>query len=279
MAFLHRGAVAAITAASMGGCAVMPDLPPDWALPMQEILLHSACELQATLRDIDARGSKGRFNPRNWKISITLNPKADADIQPGAGLTRKQPFTSGATRFVTWVVGSGSGVTADMRGQRTGSVDFTFDSAALMADNNLPCNPETVSYHSLTKTLGIANWLYRSVDASYLTASKIDNPKFSAQVFIKFGGSGSYTYSMPPGTDLLSLSGYAQLEENLNINFTVKPTPAKTFDVVTLPEIEDGLKLNRPKQPVLSTVTLFEDQNLSLQQIRQQLQNLRAVSQ
>ena len=27
----------------------MPDLPPDWAMPQQEILHHSACEIQTAL--------------------------------------------------------------------------------------------------------------------------------------------------------------------------------------------------------------------------------------
>ena len=257
----------------------MPDLPPDWALPMQEILLHSACELQWALRDIDQHVKKSHFDARNWKISVTLNPKIDADIQPGGGLTRKDPFTSGVQRFSTLVIGSGNGVTADIRGQRTGSVDFTFDSANLIANDGLRCDRASPSYHSLTKALGIANWLNRSVAASRMAASKIDNPKFSAQVFIKFGGSGSYTYTTPPGTDFLSLGGYYQLDENLNINFTSKPKVVETFQVVTLPEVQDGLRLNRPKAPAPTTVSVFEDQQLSLQQIRQQLQNIRAVSQ
>jgi hypothetical protein len=51
----------------------------------------------------------------------------------------------------------------------------------------------------LTKYLGIADWLNRSVAASSVSASRIDNPKFSAQVFIKFGGSGSYPQRhLPP---------------------------------------------------------------------------------
>jgi hypothetical protein len=257
----------------------MPDLPPDWALPMQEILLHSACELQWALRDIDHRVTRSRFDARNWKIAITLNPKVDADIQPGAGLTRKDPFTTGAQRFSTWVLGTGNGVTAEMRGQHTGSIDFTFDSAELIADTGLPCDRQSLSYHSLTKYLGIADWLHHSVAASDLSASNLDNPKFSAEVFIKFGGGGSYTYTMPPGTDLLTLNGYYQLDENLNIVFTAKPKVAEKFKVTTLPEGQDGLEPNRPSAPRQTTVTIFEDQQLSLQQIRQQLQNIRAVSQ
>lgn len=279
MATSPRVGLAAALGASLSGCAIMPDLPLDWALPMQEILLHSACELQWALRDIDHRAKKSRFDAHNWKIAITLNPKVDADIQPGAGLTRKDPFATGAQRFVTWVVGSGNGVTAELRGQHTGSIDFTFDSAQLIADTGLPCDRQSPSYHSLTKYLGIADWLHRSVAASDLSASNLDNPKFSAEVFIKFGGGGSYTYTMPPGSDLLTLNGYYQLDENLNIVFTAKPKVAEKFKVTTLPEGQDGLEPNRPRAPLQTTVTVFEDQQLSLQQIRQQLQNIRAVSQ
>src|ERR1700730_4390386 len=141
-----RGALATVLSVATSGCAFMPDLPPDWALPMQEILVHSACELQWALRDIDQRVNKSHFDARGWTITITLNPKVDADIQPGAGLTRKDPFTTGAQRFSTLVLGSGNGVNADVRGQRTGSVDFTFDSASLIADTGLPCYRDSPSY-------------------------------------------------------------------------------------------------------------------------------------
>src|SRR5438045_7486504 len=121
MAVVTRVAITATLGVSLGGCVIMPDLPPDWALPMQEILVHSACELQWALRDIDHRVAKSRFDAHNWKIAVTLNPKVDADIQPGAGLTRKDPFSSGVQRFSTLVLGTGNGVTAELRGQHTGS--------------------------------------------------------------------------------------------------------------------------------------------------------------
>src|ERR1700681_4053570 len=52
-------------------CLVMPD---DWALPMQEILLHTACELQFALRDINGRSDPNLFDPTGWNIKVTLNP-------------------------------------------------------------------------------------------------------------------------------------------------------------------------------------------------------------
>jgi hypothetical protein len=125
--------------------------------------------------------------------------------------------------------------------------------------------------------LAIRDWLVRAVQASAMAASKIDNPSFTAEVVIKFTGTGSWTYTFPPGTDLLTLSGYYQLDENLNITFTTK---MKTVTVVTLPiGGPDRDTPNRAREPFASTATILEDQQSSLQQIRQQLQNLRTVTQ
>ena len=254
----------------------MPDLPPDWALPMQEILLHTACELQGALRSLDGRTNPKQFDAKAWNIKVTLNPKMDADVQPGLGLTQR--FGSSATRFSNLVIGPGNGVTADMHGNRTGSVDFKFDSAALIKDEKLPCDAETASYHSLTKHLGIRNWLYRAADAMILTDAAIDNPSFSADVNIKFSGSGSWTYSFPLATNLVSLSGFNQIEESLSINFTAK-TKVTIVKLVTLPVGGPGAPQNKVNAGVTSTASVFEEQQSSLQQIRQQLQNLRAVTQ
>lgn len=253
----------------------MPDLPPDWALPMQEILLHTACELQGALRGIDGRTNTKQFDARLWKIKVTLNPKVDVDVVPGAGLTRRVP-TVGGTRFTNWVVGSGSGITLDMKGSRSGSVDFKFDSAALIMDRKLPCDAETSSYHSLTKHLGIKDWLYRAADAMITTGSSIDSPSFSADVNIKFNASGGYTYTFPGATDLVTLGGFFQLQETLSINFTAK---ARAIEVVSLPKGGEGFEDNRAQDLVRSAVTILESQQSELQQIRQQIQNLRQINQ
>ena len=173
----------------------MPDLPPDWALPMQEIVLHSACELQTALRTLDDRKNSAQFNARGWNIKVTLNPKVDADVAPSASLGRKIPFLSNSS-FSNWGVGAG----ADMKGERTGSVDFSFDSSQLIDDRRLNCELETPSYHSLTKQLRIAEWLYRSVDAAYASGSSIASPNFTSDVNMKFSGNGSYTFTFPVGT-------------------------------------------------------------------------------
>lgn len=259
-----------------GGCAILPDMPPDWALPVQEIVLHTACELQFALNALQPISDPKRFDPTAWTIKVTLNPKADADIQPGAGLTRRFPATGG-TSFSNLVIGPGNGVTAEMKGSHYGSVDFKFDSGALMKDAGLPCDTAAPSYHTLTKHLGIQDWLFRAVDTTRVAGGSVDNPGFTADVFIKFNGTGSWTYTFPPGANLLTLSGYYQLEESLTITFTAKPVK-DTFKVVTLPRGGKGFGPNYASPPP-STFSVLQDQSASLQQIRQQLQNLRIPTQ
>jgi hypothetical protein len=278
MVEIARALVVASASLSLSACAIMPDLPPDWAMPQREILLHAACELQLALQGLDGRTNPKQFNARGWTIKVTLNPKVDADIQPGAGLTRKNPFAGGPTRFVTWVVGGGNGYTMEMRGGRTGSTDFGFDAAALIDDASLPCDRDTPSYHALTKNLGIRDWLYRSVDAMVLTGSFIDKPSFSSDVFIRFNGTSSYTYTFPPGADLLTLSGYYQLLETLGITLTAKPKVEKIV-AVTLPVGGPGSPKNLGNALVVSAGTVSQEARSDLQQIEQAIKNLRPATQ
>jgi hypothetical protein len=145
-------------------------------------------------------------------------------------------------------------------------------------DTQLPCDRDGVSYHSLTKYLGIRDWLYRSVDASALAGSSIDNPKFSADVLIRFTGNNGYTYTFPHGTNFLTLGGYFLLQETLNINFIRKPKVADNYTIVTLPKGGETFTKNNAVL-VRSAVSVLEDQQLSLHQIRHQLQNLRPANQ
>ena len=257
----------------VAGCAIMPDLPPDWAMPQSEIVLHSACEVQSALRVI-AQGNLPNtvFDPDGWTVKITLNPKVDADIIPGVGLTRRQPTNPAAKRFASLVLGGASGATDEMRGERTGSLDFVLDSKKLRNDD-LGCEHEPFLLHSLTKSIGIEDWLIRSVDASVLSHSKIDKPSFSAEAFVKFSGAGSYTYTFPAGTDLATLSGYYQLDETLNVNLTAK-TPTVKITAVTLPPNGNGFVKNQgPLEP--SVVSTLQEQRADLQQIQQAIQNSR----
>jgi hypothetical protein len=104
----HRGARAMKTlsriglvlsvAFSVGDCSnLVPDLPPDFALPMQEILLQTACELQYAFRVLDAPQYE-KFRAKKWLIAITLQPKVDTDLALGLGGTRRVPTTPNAIR-------------------------------------------------------------------------------------------------------------------------------------------------------------------------------------
>ena len=255
----------------------MPDLPPDWAMPQTEIVLHAACEVQSALRTIALEHPpKAIFDPDGWTVKISLNPKVEDDITPGIGATRRQPVRTTAIRFANLVLGGSNGATDEMRGTRTGSLDFVFDSAKLRTDD-LGCQYEPFLLHSLTKSIGIQDWLVRSVYASYVSHSKIDKPSFSSEAFLKFTGSGSYTYTFPPGTDLATLSGYYQLDEILNVNLAAK-TPLVKITAVTLPA--NGKGFTRSQGPlVASEVFTLQETRSDLQQIQQAIQNNRLNTQ
>jgi hypothetical protein len=274
VSFSIRVALLAPVCCFASACAIMPDLPPDWAMPEQEIILHSACEVQTALRFFDAYPPpKSVFVARNWSVRLTLNPKIDADIAPGLGLTRRQPIKSTATRFANLVLGGSNGATAEFRGDRTASLDFVFDSAKLI-DEDLGCEFEPFSLHSLTKAIGIQDWLIRAVNAAVATNSSLDKPSFSTEAYLKFSGSGGYTYTFPPGTDLATLSGFYQLDEILNVNLTAKPTSVP-LTVATLPAGGNGFGPNAPRGVVVSTVQVLQEQRSDLQQIEQAIRNNR----
>jgi hypothetical protein len=277
---IHKTSLfASICGGVLGGCAIVPDLPPDWAMPQREILHHAACELQAAFRYLDTYPPpKNVFVARDWTIRVTLNPKLEDDIVPGAGLTRKQPTKTGVLRSANWVLGGSNGLTADMRGDSNGSLDFVFDSAKLIDDNSLDCEHEPFPLHSLSKSIGIENWLIHSVDAAVVTNSSLDKPSFGKEVYTRWSGAGSYTYTFPPGTDLLTLSSYYQLDQVLNINIAAKAisTPLKA---TTLPAGGLGFGPNAPTGLVKSTVQILQDQRSDLQQIQQAISNLRVNTQ
>ena len=182
----------------VAACAIMPDLPPDLAMPQQEILHHSACEIQTALVFLHAYPPpKSVFVATDWTVRISLNPKIDADIAPSAGLTRKSTSKPNPARLTSLVLGGTNGATAETKGEHTGNLDYVFDAAKLINDKFLDCEHEPFALHSLSKKIGIEDWLIRSVEAAVETHSKIDKPSFSADVFMKFSGGAGYTYTSP----------------------------------------------------------------------------------
>ena len=232
-------------------CTIVPDLPPDLAFPMREILLYTACELQVALTTFDTPQFK-RFNARKWLITVALNPKTDAEITPAGGLTNKVPALANATRFVTWALNS-PGLQLDVKTERSGGVGFNFKSSNLIDDRTLSCELASPSYHVLSQHLGIREWLSRSIDAMYVTGTAaLDKPTYNSDITIKFSANGSYTYTFPAGTNLASLSGSYAVDEQLNITFAPLNETAP-FKVVTLPRGGKGFEPNNAGPPPSST--------------------------
>ncbi len=222
---------------SLSGCAILPDLPVDYALPIQEILLHTACELQDAFRYL-SQERYSRFKADQWLISITLTPKVDTNLNVGFGHTRKTSIPN-ALRTHTWFIGAAPGVQLDGKGQKSGAITYSIKSQNLIADNTLICDPAQSSYHVLARNLGVGEWLYRAaVGMDAAQVADVDKPTFSADVTIKFGGNGSYTFAFPAGSDLGTLGGSYQLDEQLQILMT-RLTPTKKFIVISLPTAQD----------------------------------------
>jgi len=105
--------------------------------------------------------------------------------------------------------------------------------------------------------------------------ASLDNPTFTSEIFVKFTGSGSFTYNFPLGTDFGSLSGSYDLDETLTIGLTADPTKSVLF-VQTLPN--GGNFQDRPPDQVV-TVSRVDpqaklDSLLYQQQVIEKLSNL-----
>src|ERR1700716_3026097 len=97
-----RGVAALVPGVFIIGCSVIPDIPPDFALPVREILSQTACELQDAFLSLDSSPDFRRFNARKWLITMSLAPKVDTDVNANGGWTRKNPFSGNPSRFTTW---------------------------------------------------------------------------------------------------------------------------------------------------------------------------------
>jgi hypothetical protein len=222
-------------ALGLGACAVIPDIPSDFTLPVQEILAVTACDLQDAFYSLETSREYARFKPRQWLVTVVLLPKVDTDLNASGGLTRKDPFVGNPTRFVTWAFSS-PGIQLDAKGERSSQVKFNFVSGQLMKDKTLLCPAPTPTIHLLSKHLGIGDWLRRVATALNVASSaKIDNPTYNTDITIKLMAGGSYTYTFPPGTDLASLSGNYSIDEQLNISMVPIADAPPPLRVVTLP--------------------------------------------
>jgi hypothetical protein len=267
-----RAYVGAITLGflSVAGCTVTPGMPPDYALPVAEIIRHAVCELRLALRKIDH--SNPSFRPSDWVVQITLTPKVDAEFSARAGLTGRST-TLTQKYFNTWTVGAAPGAQLYAKGHTDGSAAYTIRSSDLLdRQGKLPidCDREAPRYHALVRNLGIFDWLSRTasaVEGDVAKLARLDKPTYNAQIIIKFDGAGNYTYNFPFGTDFAGLYlGYA-LDESLSIAFT----PAvKAVRVRTLPEAPLS-------SAVPAVATIEEKSRLDFLQLEQTLRNLQVI--
>jgi hypothetical protein len=268
-------AIVSMTIATMCGCALSPGMPPDFLLPVQQIVLHSACELRLALREISI--SHPSFLNHQWAISISLTPKIDTETSLRAGLTGKS--TSGSAPFFnTWSVGNAPGTEYDMKGHTDGAAAYALRSEDLLDKGNtlpLNCDVSSPAYNALAHHLGIRDWLERTAaaaegDISRLT--KIDKPTYNSEIIITFDGSGTFTYNFPFGTDFLGFLGSYKLDETLSIAFTPEATKGKP--VRTLPT---GAEYSSVSDGTTGVVSAAAQSRLDLLSLQQSIVNLQSA--
>lgn len=231
----HSAAASVWFALGLGACAVIPDIPPDFTLPVQEILAVTACDLQDAFYSLESSHEYARFKPRQWLVTVLLLPKVDTDLTASGGLTRKDPFAGNPVRFTTWALNS-PGIQLDAKGERSSQVKYNFVSGQLMKDKTLLCPAQTPTVHLLSAHLGLGDWLRRvAVALNVASSAKIDNPTYNTDITIKLLAGGSYTFTFPPGTNLASLGGSYSIDEQLNISMIPIADTPPPLSVVTLP--------------------------------------------
>jgi hypothetical protein len=215
-------------------CSMIPEMPGDESLPLAEIVLNSSCELRQAFLQLDAM-KLSSFAAKQWQIGITITPKIDKELTAGFGLTGKITTNAKRLYFTNWAIG-GPGLQYDTRGTKNGQLVYNIKSSDLLDVKNFPlnCDVQTKTYSLLNNNLGIRDWIVRGVLAQEQSVGNLatfDKPTYTAEIFVKFSGNGTYTYNFPFGTDFASLSGSYDMDESLSIALT--STPKATVIVAT----------------------------------------------
>lgn len=259
-------------------CARVPSLPQDRDLPLKEILLYATCELRGAFKDLDNPSYKKSFDAKKWFIGISLTPKVNADATVGIGTTGKSTTVPGAKFFNTFVIGAAPGASVNSKGHSDASVTYTIRSSALLDEQEHPlaCSNLPPTTAPLARNLQIHDWLVRSVGAASAgvgTLAKIDKPTYTAQIYTKFSGNGSYTYNFPFGTAFATASGNYDRDDTLLITLT----PDQSTKAVVVTMLPSGGKWN-PRAMVVTTV-IGQDPASRLDEIQleQSLRNLQIL--
>ena len=147
--FTFRKAGPLALAGMCAHCAAVPDMPPDYMLPVRDIVLHAACELRTALHEVNK--TYPGFDAAHWAIGITLTPKVDTEVSLRAGLTGKSTSIANPGFFNSWIIGSGPGAEYDSKGHKAqlagspSSLDLPTDRA----------RPATQSFRGASQTMRI----------------------------------------------------------------------------------------------------------------------------
>jgi hypothetical protein len=243
-----------VTGSLLCACSMIPEMPGDESLPLAEIVLNSSCELRDAFLQLDAM-KLSSFTATQWQIGITITPKIDKELTAGFGLTGKITTNAKRLYFTNWAIG-GPGLQYDTRGTKNGQLVYNIKSSDLLDIKKFPlnCDVQTKTYSLLTKNLGIRDWIVRGVLAQEQSVGNLatfDKPTYTAEIFVKFSGNGTYTYNFPFGTDFASLSGSYDMDESLSIALTSVPK-ATVIVATTLP---GGGVFGKEKSTTITTST------------------------
>jgi hypothetical protein len=235
MSYLWRGFFVPLITALVCGCAQVPQMPPDYMLPVREIVLNAACELRSSLQHISQTNPEFLSHP--WAISISVTPKIDSELSLRVGNTGKST-TLTKRYFNTWILGNAPGAEYDMKGHTDGSAAYNVKSDQLIDEQKYPltCDRASPTYNALAAQLGIYDWLNRTAAAaegSIAGLTKIDKPTYNSEIIVTWDGAGSFTYNYPLGTDFFGFMGSYKIDESVAVAFTAEPKP--TRKIRTLP--------------------------------------------
>jgi hypothetical protein len=261
------------------GCAMVPDLPPEAEMPVQEIMMHAVCELRVAFQDMALDKRYASFKAAEWSLNITLTPKVDTQLQMSFGYTGKSTTDKSVLRFVTWTLGTSPGIRVDVEGHRDGAVTFPIRSQQLLDGRKYPiygCEDLLRTAHALSQYLGIREWLERIVPETESGLDKlthVDKPSYSTQIVVKLdGGNAGATFFIPNGATFNpAIAGLRKRDETLTITMTPDPVKKK---VQTLPS--GAIQ----KEPIKTAgVSAPAQERLDRIELERSIQNLRLPTQ
>jgi hypothetical protein len=223
-------------------------MAPDFALPLEAIVLHAACELKGALAAFQNAPSNIKLPkgfPDDWSMSIQLTPKVDTDFNARLGTTgtSKGPGST-KTYFNTWTLGQAPGAGVDVKTWKNGGVTYYVSGKDLL---NIPidCENANANISAMAQDFGIRDWLTRLVQSTNQNALDgvvtFDKPTFGAEIIVRTDGTGVYTYNFPFGTALGTLGGWYEIDELLSISFTADPaTPPSLVEFPPVAKSQGG---------------------------------------